>query len=164
MTGDKEVIKRVKVVVLGNAEAGKSTLIKTLIPDSINIEYRGRTIALDFGVIEKNGVRFHIFGTPGQKRFEIVRDVISEGADLFIYVFDPLIGISRYDSEVISLLKEKKLKGFFFINLKNSSGEEMDTEKELSTLLDPMNYRFVFGSAKDPEVKKNVLNELLKLI
>ena len=40
----------------------------------------------------------------------------------------------------------------------------MDAEKELSTLLDPMNYRFVFGSAKDPEVKKNVLNELLKLI
>ena len=156
--------RRVKVVVLGNAEAGKSTLIKTLIPDSINIEYKGRTIALDFGVIEKNGIRFHIFGTPGQRRFEIVRDVISEGADLFIYVFDPLLGISKYDLEVISLLKEKELKGFFFINLRESGGRDLNVEKELSTLLKPKNYHFVFGSAKDSDIKKDILDELLNLL
>ena len=163
MPEGRAYIKRVKVVVLGNAEAGKSTLIKTLIPNSINIEHKGRTVALDFGVIEESGIRFHIFGTPGQERFKVVRDIISEGAGLFIYVFDPLIGVSKYDIEIISLLKDRGLKGFFFINFKDSSEKDLNIDTLLS-LLKQTNYPLISGSAKDPGIKRVILKKLLSLL
>lgn len=159
----KNYKKRVKVIVLGNAEAGKSTLIKTIIPESINIEHKGRTIALDFGVIEEKGIRFHIFGTPGQKRFETMRNIVTTGAELFIYVLDPLIGISDYDTEIISLLKKEGLKGFFFINIKDEDEKILDIE-ELVSFLQPNNYQFLTGSARDLKIKEKILKELINLL
>lgn len=155
--------KRVKVVVLGNAEAGKSTLIKTLIPNSINIEHGGRTIALDFGVIERKGIRFHIFGTPGQKRFDIMRDLVSIGADLFIYVFDPLMGISDYDRKVMPMLEKKGLKGIIFINFKEELDKKPEVHQLISTL-SSLDHYVVSGSAKDPEIKEIILNKLLNFL
>ena len=85
-----------KIVVTGPFSAGKTTLIETIsevaivgterdvTDDSRSIKAR-TTVALDFGRITFPGdLSLFLFGTPGQRRFEIMWEVLSEGMIGFI--------------------------------------------------------------------------------
>ena len=81
----------VKVVVAGPFSAGKTTLITTIsevavlaterkVTDHTNDIKKTTTVALDFGRISfGNGASLHIFGTPGQRRFEDVWAAVADG-------------------------------------------------------------------------------------
>ncbi len=81
----------VKVVVAGPFSAGKTTLIKTIsevavltterqITDHTSAVKGTTTVAMDFGRISfGNGASIHIFGTPGQRRFEDVWNAVADG-------------------------------------------------------------------------------------
>jgi signal recognition particle receptor subunit beta len=78
-----------KVVVAGPVGAGKSTFIRSLSEievvdtDEMASEDIGKeltTVALDFGIFHLDGVAIHLFGTPGQDRFDFVWEVLCEGA------------------------------------------------------------------------------------
>ncbi len=83
---------KLKIVVFGAFGAGKTTLIKTLDPQSKHVEADGvggsTTIALDFGKVEVNGRHVYLFGTPGQERFEFAREIIGKGMDGAILLVD----------------------------------------------------------------------------
>ena len=59
---------KLKIVVFGAFGAGKTTLIKTLDPESKHIEANcaggTTTVALDFGRIQKDGCHIHILWNP----------------------------------------------------------------------------------------------------
>ena len=84
--------KRCKIVIFGAFGVGKTTLIKTLDPDSHHVEADcaggTTTVALDFGRVQMNGSHIHIFGTPGQERFEFAREIIGRGMDGAILLLD----------------------------------------------------------------------------
>jgi small GTP-binding protein len=84
--------KRCKIVVFGAFGAGKTTLIKTLDPESTHVEADcaggTTTVALDFGRVIMDGNHIHIFGTPGQERFEFAREIIGKGMDGAILLVD----------------------------------------------------------------------------
>ncbi len=81
----------VKVVVAGPFSAGKTTLISTIsevavltterkITDHTSAVKGTTTVAMDFGRISfGNGASIHIFGTPGQRRFEDVWNAVADG-------------------------------------------------------------------------------------
>lgn len=71
---------RRKVVVVGAAEAGKSTLIAALCDGTMNLAVDGRTVAMDHGTLRRGGDLVAVVGVPGQERFEDVRLVLVEGA------------------------------------------------------------------------------------
>ena len=82
-------MKPLKLVVSGPVGAGKTTFIQSLseIPvvetDEFASEEIGKektTVALDFGLLTLDGAPIHLFGTPGQERFDFVWDVLVEGA------------------------------------------------------------------------------------
>jgi signal recognition particle receptor subunit beta len=82
-------VKPLKLVVSGPVGAGKTTFIGSLseIPvvetDELASEDIGKertTVALDFGLLTLDGVPIHLFGTPGQERFDFVWDILVEGA------------------------------------------------------------------------------------
>lgn len=79
-------MRRAKVVVIGRGEAGKSTLIRKLAPHSMNLEVDGRTIALDHGMLARNGARISLVGVPGQARFAAVREALLVGARAAVWV------------------------------------------------------------------------------
>jgi signal recognition particle receptor subunit beta len=83
---------KLKIVVFGAFGAGKTTLIKTIDPESKHIEANctggTTTVALDFGRIQKDECHIHIFGTPGQERFEFAREIIATGMDGGILLID----------------------------------------------------------------------------
>lgn len=75
-----------KVLVVGAAEAGKSTLIGALTPSAMNLAVNGRTVAMDHGTLERSGMRLSLVGVPGQRRFRVVREALSTGAQAAIWV------------------------------------------------------------------------------
>lgn len=85
-----------KVVVTGPFAAGKTTLIKTIsevavvgterdVSDGTRSMKRRTTVAMDFGRITfAEDLALYLFGTPGQRRFEVMWEILSEGMIGFI--------------------------------------------------------------------------------
>src|SRR5512144_2207533 len=81
-----------KIVVSGPVRAGKSTAIQVVsdVP-TVTTEARASeatsdlkdltTVAMDHGALDlDNGDRVHLYGTPGQERFDFMWEILSEGA------------------------------------------------------------------------------------
>lgn len=78
-----------KIVISGPVSAGKTTFISTLSEtpvlstDEISSEGLGKvktTVALDFGSVLFDQQPVHLFGTPGQERFNFMWDVLCQGS------------------------------------------------------------------------------------
>ncbi len=107
-TDDRRLIRRthdgtsavaprpLKVVITGPFSAGKTTLISTISEVAIvgterdvsdegkNVKAR-TTVAMDFGRITfAEDLSLYLFGTPGQRRFEVMWEILSEGMIGFI--------------------------------------------------------------------------------
>ncbi|MHA1713290.1 MAG: GTP-binding protein [Candidatus Ranarchaeia archaeon] len=94
-----------KFLVTGPYDAGKSTFIKTLTEgSSVSIDKHGTTVAMDHGTIKVENLLISIFGTPGMKRFHLMRKILSKGADGVILVID---SVNREkDTEVMEIWNE----------------------------------------------------------
>ncbi|PYE50956.1 GTP-binding protein [Deinococcus yavapaiensis] len=78
-----------KLVVSGPVGAGKTTFVQTLsqthvisteVEPSDNIGKASTTVAFDFGTMHLDDLELHLYGTPGQDRFDFMWDVLCEGA------------------------------------------------------------------------------------
>lgn len=84
--------QRLKIVVTGPVGSGKTTAIASIsdrpplstdevATDEVALRKPLTTVALDFGVVELgNGEEVHLYGTPGQERFNFMWDVLATGA------------------------------------------------------------------------------------
>jgi signal recognition particle receptor subunit beta len=93
---DDRLTKPLKIVVTGPFSAGKTTLITTIsevaivgteraITDASRAVKKETTVAMDFGRITfPDGCCLFLFGTPGQRRFEVMWQVLAEGMIGFI--------------------------------------------------------------------------------
>jgi hypothetical protein len=81
-----------KLLVTGPYNAGKSSFVKQIAPDSVSVDRMAlgqvpTTIAMDIGHVEHKGFIADVFGTPGQERFDLILDVLSkEAVGAFILV------------------------------------------------------------------------------
>ena len=85
-----------RLVVTGPVGAGKSTFIRTISEiDVVDTDRRatdetkelkqGTTIALDFGRLQFNPrMALHLYGTPGQSRFDFMWDILIRKAHAYI--------------------------------------------------------------------------------
>lgn len=78
-----------KLVVSGPVGAGKTTFVQTLSETAVvateaeateDIGKTLTTVAFDFGTLSLDGQELHIYGTPGQDRFNFMWDVLCDGA------------------------------------------------------------------------------------
>ena len=94
-------MQAVKVVITGAYSAGKTNFIRTISDiDPVTTEYAATldderaikhetTIALDFGRIAvSDEVVLFLFGTPGQERFDVRWNVLSEGCMGYVVMVD----------------------------------------------------------------------------
>ncbi|OPZ42493.1 MAG: elongation factor G [Euryarchaeota archaeon ADurb.BinA087] len=85
-------VSRLKIVIFGAFHAGKSTFIQAVDPTSRHIDTEcgdgTTTVALDYGKVVMDGLTVHLFGTPGQERFEFARRIIMEGMDAALLLVD----------------------------------------------------------------------------
>lgn len=90
----------VKIVVTGPVNAGKTTLIRTLsdVPvvctneratDDVTDLKELTTVAMDHGICYPNqGMELHLYGTPGQRRFDFMWEILAVGAHAILYLVD----------------------------------------------------------------------------
>lgn len=91
-----QVARPLKIVITGPFAAGKTTLIKTIsevaivgterdVSDGSKSVKERTTVAMDFGRISfASDLSLFLFGTPGQRRFEVMWEILSEGMIGFI--------------------------------------------------------------------------------
>ena len=78
-----------KLVISGPVGAGKTTFIQSLSETEVidtdeaaseDIGKPKTTVALDFGTLTLDNVPIHLFGTPGQDRFDFMWEILCEGS------------------------------------------------------------------------------------
>jgi len=106
----------VKVIVFGKENAGKSTLIKAIEPDAINIDKKDTTVSMDYGRVIIGRKKIHFYGTPGQERFDFMRDILSKGANAGVMVLDSTMSINEMDMSLLQELKHKGIPCVIFLN------------------------------------------------
>lgn len=144
--------KEKKIVIFGKGEAGKSTLMQTLIPGAVNIDHNGRTVAFDYGILNRGGIKYHFYGTPGQYRFGVIREILSLNVDGIIFVVDGSTGIDRQDMEIFKEVAEVGAPYVVLVNIKMGVDDcigNADIERLFN--VDSSVFKgIVRGSAKDP--------------
>jgi len=102
-----------KIVFAGPVGAGKTTAITSIsdiepfqteehATDEVSDLKENTTVAMDYGLIKlDDGERIHLYGTPGQERFNFMWEILSDGAIGLILLMnnsesDPLQTLEKY--------------------------------------------------------------------
>jgi len=90
----------VKLVITGPVNAGKTTMVQNLsdsqvaatdvaATDHVSQLKSMTTVGLDFGILKiDDSLELHLFGTPGQSRFNFMWNILSKGAIGAIFLVD----------------------------------------------------------------------------
>ena len=94
-------------------QSGKSSYIKALDQNALNVEAKGKddryyTVGMDLGSLKLNGFDCYLFGTPGLLRFSIMRNIVTQGSDGIIFIFDA-VAPEKDDSAIMILNSIRKL-------------------------------------------------------
>ncbi len=105
--------QKIKIVVFGAYNAGKSSFIRALDPYSRHIEAENAdgstTIALDFGRIRIGDCSVFLFGTPGQERFEFARTILSRGMDGAVVMVDSTREMDEITEHLLQWLRSRRI-------------------------------------------------------
>lgn len=98
-----------KIILAGPFQSGKSSIIRALDPKAMCVEATGKggirtTVAMDVGHFKHQGVAVTLIGTPGLMRFHIIREVLLDGTDGVMFVFDA--GKPEKDDNAIEILNQ----------------------------------------------------------
>lgn len=111
-----------KIIFTGSVGSGKTTAIaaisdkkvvstEALASDDVQSKKATTTVAMDYGVLNlHDGTRVHLYGTPGQQRFDYMWDILTAGGLGLVILVDNTIDDPV--SEMVFYLKsfEKFLK------------------------------------------------------
>jgi hypothetical protein len=151
---------KLKLVIFGAFGAGKTTLVKTLDPESKHIEAEcaggTTTIALDYGRLLVHGHTVYLFGTPGQERFEFAREIIAKGMDGAILLVDATSPMDGFTHHLYDSLTAASVPFVVFLNKCGSAGAVPDTlKKSFSTA------RVVQVSATDFKQSRDAISDFV---
>lgn len=111
---------KIKICVFGTFNAGKSSFIQALDPETRHIEANcpggTTTVALDFGRVKVGDRTVFLFGTPGQDRFEFVRQILSRGMDGAILIVDSTVAPDDMTRKLSGWLKTIGIPTAFMLN------------------------------------------------
>jgi len=125
--------RRIKVVAFGSYHSGKTSLVRAIDPRPLRTEAPdrtgGTTVALDLGVREHRGFKIHLFGTPGQERFEVARDVVAYGLHAGLVVVDATRGMTRFEQRVLAELRGQGVPCLVLANKMDLPGASLERVK-----------------------------------
>lgn len=115
-----------KILFAGPVGAGKTTAVKTMSDTSVvSTEARATdetarrknstTVAMDYGTITlDNGAKVHLYGAPGQDRFDFMWDILTRGSIGLVLMLDnarpdPIADLEHYLESFKDFLKDKEV-------------------------------------------------------
>src|SRR5688572_24111589 len=167
----------VKIVVTGPFGAGKTSLISTIseidvlstekgVTDGVSGTKTKTTVAMDFGRLTVDEeLALYLFGTPGQRRFEFMWEILAEGMLGFIVMVDAQREESLEESrEILAFFRESA--DVPFVVAVNKAGDDPDgaIERTRAALDLPADVRLVSCNALDRDSVKDVLLALLYVV
>jgi small GTP-binding protein len=167
-------MQTVKIVVTGPFNAGKTEFIRSVSEiDVVSTERKitleaekvknSTTVAMDFGRITvDDDLVLYLFGTPGQKRFDFMWEILSEGMLGFIVAVDSTRPETfREARTILETFKAYAPTPFVVAANKQDHNDAWDVEDmRVALRLDPT-VKMLPCIAKDKETVKKVLLELL---
>ena len=100
-----------KVLVAGPVGVGKTTAVRSVsdVPvltteerpsDETRLRKQATTVAMDFGVLRIDEAHVvHVYGTPGQKRFDFMWDILADGSAGVVLLLDASDGRAASELE-----------------------------------------------------------------
>ena len=167
-------MQTVKMVVTGPFNAGKTEFIRSVSEiDVVSTERRisseaervkdQTTVAMDFGRITvDDSLVLYLFGTPGQRRFDFMWEILSEGMLGFIVMVDSSRPETfREARNILETFRAYAPTPYVVAANKQDSRDAWDlSDMRIALRLDPK-VKFLPCVATDKEAVKKVLLELL---
>ncbi|MBI9048877.1 MAG: ATP/GTP-binding protein [Anaerolineaceae bacterium] len=167
-------MQTVKIVVTGPFNAGKTEFIQSVSEiDVVSTEKKissakekvkdSTTVAMDFGRITVDeDLVLYLFGTPGQKRFDFMWEILSEGMLGFIVIVDSNRPETFREARMIlETFRAYSPTPYVVAANKQDLPDAWDLEDMRLALRLDQNIKFLPCVAIDKESVKNVLLELL---
>lgn len=115
-----------KLIIAGPVGAGKTEAIRMLsdkgvvtteeiASDEVGLMKKTTTVAMDYGIMKlDSGEQVRLYGTPGQRRFDFMWDILSENALGLILLLnaentDPVDDLAYYLDSFLPLIKSSAL-------------------------------------------------------
>jgi small GTP-binding protein len=165
------------MVITGAVAAGKTEFIKCIseidvvsterkATDETSLIKKETTVAMDFGRIAiADDLVLHLFGTPGQKRFDFMWEILSEGMlGLIVLVDSTRPDTFRETTRIIEFFTAYRKTPFVVACNKQDLDNAWTTEDIRYSLRLAGDVKIIPCVAKDRESVKKVLLELLYTI
>jgi uncharacterized protein len=121
---------RIKVVAFGSYHSGKTSFIRSVSDHPLLTDVPNRdgttTVALDLGIAERKGYRLYVYGTPGQDRFDVARDVVSYGLHAGLVVVDSVRGMTDFEKHVLCELHTSSIPCIVLANKQDAPGASLE--------------------------------------
>jgi small GTP-binding protein len=167
-------VRSVKIVVTGPFGAGKTSLISTISEIDVLSTEQGvsdgavgtkssTTVAMDFGRLTIDAdLALYLFGTPGQKRFDFMWEILAEGMLGFVVLVDASRAEATAEAaEILHFFRETASVPYVVAVNKWDGDAAAAVAKVRKDLELPADVRAIPCSALDRESVKSVLLELL---
>lgn len=167
-------MQTVKIVVTGPFNAGKTEFIQTVSEiDVVSTERKisaeaekvksTTTVAMDFGRITVgDDLVLYLFGTPGQRRFDFMWEILSEGMLGFVVMIDSTRPETfREGRSILETFKAYAPTPYVVAANKQDLTDAWDLEDMRIALRLEKHVKLLPCVANDKETVKNVLLELL---
>ncbi len=170
-----------KIVFSGPVGAGKTTAISTLCDGAIiNTDSRASdmtqdrkaytTVALDYGVMNlEGGEKIHLYGTPGQERFDFMWEIITNGGlGLILFLDNSRPGLERDMNFFLHAFQDYLAKVPLIIGITKTDLEPFASNEKyyqiLKTILENGRIKIVNEVPPILEVDPRAKNDIKKLV
>jgi small GTP-binding protein len=169
--------KLYKVVVTGVFNAGKTTFVNTLSEiEPVNTDKATRnraekqikpttTVALDYGKVRINQSSvIHLFGTPGQDRFDFMRDILAEDMHGFIFLIDSTDRRSLGQATELLAAFKRRSQAPYLLAANKADCQALSSEEIRTALRLPTQQPIVPCVATDKASARTVVERLISMI
>ncbi|CAI9086757.1 GTPase [Candidatus Methylacidiphilum fumarolicum] len=165
--------QNIKIFVTGPSGAGKTTFIRSIsqsevlttdVPCTNAKGKKETTVAMDYGSLYLDRYSIHLFGSPGQDRFDFTWDILRQGA------LGVIMLVGGHDPEQLPLLKKMHDKFLteltipYILGVTHQDLAEVWTPAEVADYLEIDPFLCVGINALDENSATDVLVRLFEII
>ncbi len=166
-----------KILVTGTFNSGKTQFVREAsdieivttercITESIDARVKAETtVAMDYGQVKVGNWLLHLFGTPGQARFEFMWDILAHDIDAFILLVDSEDRGSLMEAVRIMRILRKRAKVPYLVAANKQDGNRALSPAEIAHLLKvDKSVPVVSCIARDNQSVRRVLERTVALL